>query len=65
MRKLILAIKKLTQTATAIQLAAAELAEAEADLLGALSAQDYAAAMVEYNVQRVKRLRGYINSNPV
>lgn len=65
MRKLIKAIKKLMQTPTAVQLAATELAEAECDLLSALSAQDYAAAMVEYNVQRVKRLRGYLHSNNI
>lgn len=42
---------------TALELAAAELAEAERSRLAAQSAQEYAASMVAYHATRIERLR--------
>lgn len=41
-------------------LAARELDEARRALLAAQTAQEYAAAMVKYNIERIKRLEGIL-----
>ena len=45
-------------------LAKAELEEARRSLLEALSAAEYAQAMVEYNTKRVERLKTFVESLP-
>lgn len=48
---------------SATQLAAYELEEAKRDLLHALSARDYASALVQYNTDRVRRLSATVSSS--
>lgn len=50
----------LFRTPTPLELAARELAEAERQLLQAHSAREYADAMVQYNQERIHRLRNFI-----
>jgi len=49
--------KRLTTTPTPLEMAARELVEAQRDKLKAESALDYAYSMVDYNNQRIERLR--------
>lgn len=51
-----------TRTITPLEMAAKELAEAELRLLEAQSAVEYAKSIVDYNEQRIKRLRKFISS---
>lgn len=51
------------RTPTPLELAAKELAEAERALLQAETAREYATAMVEYNDERIQRLRRYIKTS--
>lgn len=44
------------------EMIARELEEARRGLLEACSARDYAAAIVEYNIQRIKRLENEVTS---
>lgn len=46
---------------SADELAARELTEAKRDLLGALSAADYANSVATYNAARIARLQKYIS----
>lgn len=48
------------RTPTALEIAARELAQAERALLEAETAREYATAMVDYNNERIHRLRRYI-----
>lgn len=50
----------LFRTPTPLELAAREMAEAERSLLSAHSAREYADAMVQYNQERIFRLRNFI-----
>ena len=52
-------IKDIFKVITPAQAIAAELAEAEHQLLRAESGVEYAAALVTYNKNRVKRLKAY------
>lgn len=52
------AIKRALRTPTAAELAVQELAEAKRQLLSALTAKDYATAMVQYHSDRIARLEG-------
>lgn len=54
--------KTLTRTISPTEMAAKELAEAELRLLEAQSAVEYAKSIVDYNEQRIKRLRKFISS---
>ncbi len=51
------------RTPTALEIAARELALAERQLLEAESGREYATAMVEYNKERIFRLRKYIKES--
>ncbi len=51
---------KLFSRSSPLQVAAAELGEAELDLLKAESYVEYASSLVTYNHQRVCRLRAFI-----
>lgn len=51
------------RTPSALELAARELAQAERALLEAESGREYATAMVEYNQERIHRLRKYIKES--
>jgi hypothetical protein len=53
-------LRLMLKTVTPAQAIAAELAEAEHALLRAESGVEYAAALVTYNKNRVKRLRAYL-----
>ena len=52
------AIKRALRTPSAQELAVQELAEAKRQLLSALTARDYATAMVKYHSDRITRLEG-------
>ena len=54
--------KIITRTISPTEMAAKELAEAELRLLEAQSAVEYAKSIVDYNEQRIKRLRKFITS---
>lgn len=51
------------RTPSALEIAARELAQAERQLLEAESGREYATAMVEYNKERIYRLRKYIKDS--
>ena len=51
------------RTPTAEAMAVQELAEAKRGLLQAQSAQEYAAALIQYNSDRVSRLTQYIKES--
>lgn len=53
-------IKAIFGKITPIQTAANELAEAELALLRAETGVEYAASLVTYNRQRIKRLKAYL-----
>lgn len=48
------------RTPSALEIAARELAQAERALLEAETAREYATAMVDYNNERIHRLRRFI-----
>lgn len=48
---------------SATHLAVQELEEAKKELLQALSAMDYASALVQYNTDRVRRLSATVSSS--
>lgn len=50
-------LKKLMAIPTPLEMAAKELVEAQRGKLEAESAMEYALSMVDYNTQRIKRLR--------
>lgn len=54
------AIMKIFEKPSATVLAVKELEEAKRQLLAAMSARDYAIAMVSYNEDRVERLSNYL-----
>jgi hypothetical protein len=54
---MITTIKRLLATPTPLEMAANELVEAQRSKLEAESALDYAFSMVDYNNQRIERLR--------
>lgn len=45
---------------SALEIASRELAEAQRQLLAALSAKEYATQMSEYHAQRIERLEAYL-----
>ena len=51
------------RTPTPLEMAAKELADAERALLEASTAREYATAMVDYNNERIFRLRKYIKES--
>jgi len=53
-------LKKLFLRSTLLEMAAAELANAQLSLLETNSAVEYATAMAAYQSTRIKRLRTYI-----
>ncbi len=55
-------LKNPFSTPTALELATRELAEAQRQLLTALSAKEYATQMAEYHAQRIERLEAYVRS---
>lgn len=56
-------IADLFRTPTTLELAARELAQAERVLLESETAREYATAMVEYNQERIHRLRKYLKES--
>lgn len=52
--------KQMFKTPTPLQMAAAELADVELELLKAETYVEYANSIVMYNTARAKRLRAYI-----
>jgi hypothetical protein len=52
--------KRLTRRLTPVEMAAAELAEAELHRLEAQSAVEYASSVVSYEDARIKRLRKFL-----
>lgn len=55
-------IRDIFKVITPAQAIAAELAEAEHALLRAETGVEYAQALVNYNKNRVKRLKAYLNA---
>jgi len=53
-------IKRLTRRLTPVEMAAAELADAELHRLVAQSAVEYASSVVSYEDARIKRLRKFL-----
>ncbi len=53
-------IKRALRRLTPAEVAAKELADAELELLSALSHRDYAQSIIDYNTARVKRLRAFL-----
>jgi hypothetical protein len=53
-------VKGVFRQKTAIELAAAELAQAERERLQAQSAMEYAQALAAYNATRIERLRAVL-----
>lgn len=53
--------RQLTQKITPQEMAEAELAEAERELMNAYSAVEYAQSVVAYNKRRITRLRRFLN----
>jgi len=51
------------RTPSALEIAARELAQAERQLLESESGREFATAMVEYNKERIYRLRKYIKES--
>lgn len=51
------------RTPSALEIAARELAQAERQLLEAETGREFATAMVEYNKERIYRLRKYIKES--
>jgi hypothetical protein len=54
--------KQMFKTPTPLQMAAAELANVELELLKAETYVEYANSIVMYNTARAKRLRAYIDT---
>jgi len=65
MRKLLIAVKRfyaqIFYVPTAEVLALRELEEAKRSLLEMQTAKDYSGRMVEYNLDRIRRLTNYLN----
>lgn len=57
------ALAELFRAPTAEEMAAKELEAAKRELLNMLTAQDYSRQMVEYHLNRIKRLTAYIKDN--
>lgn len=53
-------IKRVLRRLTPAEVAAKELADAELELLEAMTGREYAQSMVDYNETRVKRLRSFL-----
>lgn len=53
-------LKNLLRQKTALELASRELEEARKSKLEAESAKEYAASVVAYNADRIKRLSAYV-----
>ena len=53
-------IRNIFRRRTLLEIASAELAESDLNLLKAYSAREYADAMATYELSRSKRLRAYI-----
>jgi len=52
--------KRMFKMPSPLQMAATELAEAELELLKAETGVEFAASLVTYNKQRIKRLKAYL-----
>lgn len=59
---LIQLLKQTFRKPTALEVATAELANAELEKLAAETALDWAEASVQYNTSRILRLRAFINA---
>ena len=57
---MIRALKRLLRRLTPAEVASKELADAELELLSALSHRDYAQSVIDYNEARCKRLRAFL-----
>jgi molybdopterin-guanine dinucleotide biosynthesis protein A len=53
-------IKRIMRRLTPAEVAAKELADAELELLTALTHREYAQSLIDYNEARVKRLRTFL-----
>lgn len=53
-------LRKMFGKLTSLQVAAAELAEAELSLLAAETGVEYASSLVTYNKNRIKRLKTHL-----
>ena len=58
-------IKELLSMPTPLEVAAAQLATAELELLKAETGVEYASSMVAFNKAQIKRLRAYISTKAV
>jgi hypothetical protein len=58
-------IKQMFKMPTPLEVAAAQLAEAELQLLKAETGVEYAGSMVAFNKAQIKRLRAYISTKAV
>lgn len=58
-------IKQMFMVPTPLEVAAAQLAEAELELLKAETGVEYAGSMVSFNKAQIKRLRAYIAAKAV
>jgi len=57
---MIQSIKRILRRLTPAEVAAKELADAELELLTALTHREYAQSLIDYNESRCKRLRSYL-----
>ena len=58
-------IKQMFKMPTPLEVAAAQLATAELELLKAETGVEYASSMVAFNKAQIKRLRAYISTKAV
>lgn len=54
------AIKRIMRRLTPAEVASKELADAELELLTAMTHKEYAQSLIDYNETRVKRLRSFL-----
>jgi len=57
---MIQAFKRVLRRLTPAEVASKELADAELELLTAMTHRDYAVSLIDYNEARVKRLRAFL-----
>ena len=53
-------IRRVFRRTTPAELAAKELADAELELLSAMTHRDFSQSLIDYNETRVKRLRSFL-----
>lgn len=57
---LLLALKRVMRRLTPAEIAAKELADAELELLSALTHRDFSQSLIDYNQARIKRLQTFL-----